>query len=87
MIFKPVYIHDCDKCKFIAHATVGSSGVDIYRSCNNKFDSGYIMRFSSEGSDYSTVKNHGNIAKMMDHEGSILSMDFIICQQAEQLIL
>ena len=52
------WVHDCDQCKYMysIDLTNGEKVVkaDIYQSCANSI-SEYIIRFSSEPSDYTTT--------------------------------
>jgi hypothetical protein len=58
---KPSYKHDCEKCKFVGKVFLALNlegtkrkVADMYQSCE-PFGSGYILRCSSEGSDYITT--------------------------------
>ena len=46
------YKHDCERCKFVGHI----SGYDVYESCDGS-EYRWILRGSSEGSDYVTTNN------------------------------
>ena len=59
---KPSYKHDCEKCEFVGKIFralnlegTKKKSTDVYRSCNSDFGSAYILRCSSEGSDYITT--------------------------------
>jgi hypothetical protein len=60
-MLKPLYIHDCPKCKLIAtkFSKYLESEVDVYESCEQVADveTRYIIRFSDEGSDYACTYN------------------------------
>ena len=60
---KPSYKHDCEKCKFVGkifRATnlegTKKKATDVYQSCEVG-GSRYILRCSSQGSDYITTNN------------------------------
>jgi len=58
----PAHTHDCKKCEFITSVEVeNDNGVkhrtDFYLSCQRETGSLWIARFSSEGSDYSTIQD------------------------------
>lgn len=46
---EPMYKHDCDNCVF--HGTI--SDKDVY-TCGNDGDKTIVVRYSDEGSDYSS---------------------------------
>jgi hypothetical protein len=52
---KPLFKHDCTKCKFIGNVYVEESNkrieADLWKSCVIGTDS-FILRYSEEGSDY-----------------------------------
>jgi len=59
---KPVWQHNCTRCKFIIainffnekNEIIGSA--DIYENCNSiRRVTDFLIRFSSEGSDYATL--------------------------------
>ena len=50
----PVFEHDCDDCTFLGTSTCDGERVDVYEACT-KSSYPFIVRFSSEGSDYCTV--------------------------------
>lgn len=58
---KPVHQHDCDKCTHIGVVKVqGGQLADLYKSCSagaGTLSDKFILRFSSEGSDYATTNN------------------------------
>lgn len=85
----PLYVHDCDKCTFIACCTLGSRVVDIYKSCDKSFGSGFIIRYSSDGPDYKTVHKHSSPYSTFIRNGeqkTILSMDYYLCQKIESFV-
>jgi hypothetical protein len=58
---KPSYKHDCEKCKFVGKIFralnlegTKKKAADLYRSCEVG-GSKYILRCSSQGSDYITT--------------------------------
>lgn len=58
---KPSFKHDCDKCEFVGKIFralnlegTKKKATDVYRSCEVG-GSTYILRCSSEGSDYITT--------------------------------
>ena len=59
---KPSYKHDCTECKFVGKIfrSIGldvnskKKATDVYRSCQ-PYGSKYILRCSSQGSDYITT--------------------------------
>ena len=63
---KPSFKHDCDKCKFVgkiftalvtfSNKSPKKKAVDLYESCETG-GSKYILRCSSQGSDYITTNN------------------------------
>ena len=60
---KPSYRHDCEKCKFVGKifSAMNLEGTkkkttDVYQSCEVG-GSRYILRCSSQGSDYITTNN------------------------------
>ena len=55
--FTPKFAHDCPKCKFMFHVLDRNAlHVDVYESCQTPpTGSKYIVRYSSEGSDYVTA--------------------------------
>jgi hypothetical protein len=60
---KPSFKHDCEKCEFVGkifHALnlegTKKKSTDVYRSCEVG-GSKYILRCSSQGSDYITTNN------------------------------
>lgn len=60
--FKPLYEHDCNKCKFIGRVLIaeGETWADLYLACQPKeevnINSTFIIRYGSE-SDYITTDN------------------------------
>lgn len=60
---KPSYKHDCEKCYFVGKVFIAldfdgndRKVADVYKSCE-PFGSGYILRYSSEGSEYISTDN------------------------------
>jgi hypothetical protein len=52
---KPVYIHDCDNCKYLGTDTIDDNVLDFYY-CHREdpMFSSLIARYSSDGGDYSS---------------------------------
>lgn len=56
---KPLYKHDCDKCKFIGNVFVGKEyrvEADLWKQCQT-YDGtyiGFILRYSDVEDDYSS---------------------------------
>lgn len=94
--FKPVptYEHDCSKCTFVASIGLLGRTVDIWKSCSSPSSSGYIIRYSSEGSDYGTTYNHSHLPLEKKYRcgykknpsGVILSLDHYVCEMVEKLV-
>ena len=60
---KPSFKHDCADCKFVGKIFIAltlegikKKAVDLYESCETG-GSKYILRCSSQGSDYITTNN------------------------------
>lgn len=61
---RPSFKHDCEKCEFVGKIfrRIGldpnskKKSTDVYRSCST-YGSKYILRCSSQGSDYITTDN------------------------------
>lgn len=60
---KPSFKHDCEKCEFVGKIFralnlegTKKKSTDVYRSCEVG-GSKYILRCSSQGSDYITIDN------------------------------
>ena len=61
---KPSYKHDCEKCEFVGKIfrltgldpSSKKKSTDVYRSCE-VYGSKYILRCSSQGSDYITTND------------------------------
>jgi len=56
----PTWEHDCDKCTFLFSLTLlgaheSLKTVDVYESCQKDRGDRWIIRYSSEGSDYATT--------------------------------
>lgn len=53
---KPMYVHDCDKCKFLGNMFIPNMEytADVYMSCGKDMPA-VIFRWSDEPSDYSHV--------------------------------
>ena len=61
-IMKPSYKHDCTECKFVGKIfraldldATKKAVMDVYQSCQ-PYGYPYLLRCSSEGSDYITTK-------------------------------
>lgn len=59
---KPFYEHDCTKCKFLFSLSLMGKNeilknVDVYESCEKDLPghNPWLIRYSSEGSDYATT--------------------------------
>lgn len=89
----PTYEHDCDKCQFITSVYLIGRVVDVYKKCNSH-TSEYIIRYSNEGSEYSTTHNRNDLPleeHYLSHYGrnpelKILSLDQYVCEQIEALV-
>ena len=60
---KPSFKHDCEKCEFVGKIFraldlegTKKKATDVYRSCET-YGSKYILRCSSNGSDYITTND------------------------------
>lgn len=82
----PRFVHDCDRCTFIATAVIGCTAVDLYRGCDNT-ESYYILRYSSEGSDYRTVHRPRDKYIRYPDGGLSLNVNWHICQLIEAMAL
>ncbi len=62
---KALFTHDCDKCQYLGNLFVPSRNTmaDVYRSCGKDIPA-VILRYSSEGSDYS----HHHINRTRDSD-------------------
>ena len=56
---QPMYKHDCKKCKFVGHLKLyNGQKADMYLMCGSNpciRSPWYILRYSSEGPDYSCI--------------------------------
>ena len=51
---KPLFVHDCDKCKYLGslYVPLHNTMADVYKSCGKDMEA-IIFRYSDEGPDYS----------------------------------
>jgi hypothetical protein len=54
---KPIYTHDCDKCKFLGSMVIPirDEMADVYMSCGSSEMPAVIFRWSDDPPDYSHV--------------------------------
>jgi hypothetical protein len=80
----PEYEHDCEHCKYIATVAIIGRIVDIYKNCSSMIPDGYIIRYSSEGSDYSTSYKHSQKNISGYNQGVVLSLNYDLCVMVEE---
>lgn len=69
---KPLFTHDCEKCKFLGNVTTVNGLADVYYSCDSYklLDTpNVIFRYSSDPPDYSHVGT--------DRMGYLFKFDFV----------
>jgi hypothetical protein len=53
----PQYVHDCEKCRFLGRVRGDTGGADVWLDTHNSTrEPVLIVRYSSEGSDYSAME-------------------------------